>query len=106
MADVVRLVREDGRDIVELLHVKRGFVASKLSHLYNQASTVVFSLPERSVRRGLFERIEATSLSAATKRRIERVLAIEGVYDPARIRIVLGIMSQPAVVGPCDDEAG
>lgn len=111
MADVVRLVREDGRDIVELLHVKRGFVASKLSHLYNQASTVVFSLPERSVRRGLFERIEATSLSAATKRRIERVLAIEGVYDPARIRIVLGIIGPwngrlPSVVIPVLARAG
>jgi uncharacterized protein (TIGR04141 family) len=91
MADVVRLA-DERRDVVELIHVKRGFTGAKLSHLYNQASTAVFSLPERSVRKGLYERIETSGLSKSTKRRIERALALDGVYDPARIRIVLGIV--------------
>ena len=91
IADVARVYSHGGVDRVDLIHIKRGTKASKLSHLFTQVRTAMHALPLPSVRDSLYQRICEVTRNEALRRRFRKALAVRDTFLPARVRIVVGI---------------
>lgn len=91
VADIAHVYSHGGVERVDLIHVKRGTVASKLSHLFTQVRTAVRALPVPSVRESLYQRICEQTRNAQVRARFRRALSVGSTYMPGRIRMIIGI---------------